>query len=97
MGDRLWCSALVHQCIWLAPGSAARADVPELAARARSAALGSGWQCNLARQAVLLPDEVEVEEESAAMAAARICRGRSWLFAGESRELLPTIGGDCDS
>ena len=70
--------------------SAARANAPEQAAGARSAAPAFR---GLVRRAARLPEEVEEEEVSAAMAAARACRVRSWRFAGESREPSPTMGG----
>ena len=71
--------------------SAARANAPAQAAGARSAALAFR---GLVRRAARLPEEVEEEEVSAAMAAARVCRVQSWQFAGESREHSPTMGGD---
>ena len=71
--------------------SAARANAPEQAAGARSAAPAFR---GLVRRAARLAEEVEDEEVSAAMAAARACRVQSRQFAGESREHSPTMGGD---
>ena len=55
--------------------------------RVRQRLLSGAWYTSL-------PEEVEEEEESAAMADARACRGRLRQFAGESRGHSPTIGGD---